>query len=412
MAAHATLGASKADQWIECPGSIALSAGKKNTTSTYADWGTAAHELASWCLTSETESDAAAYLGRKIAVADKYFTVDDEMVECVQRYVDIVREYVANTGGHLLVEHRVDYSAVIGVPESFGTADAIILAGDELIVIDLKTGRGEEVDAFENKQMRMYALGALEDFGLVSDFNTVRKVIVQPRINWNPSEHVDTVDELNAFAAKAARAGQIAMLCLDGADDPLLHLNAGEKQCRWCKAKATCPALAATVAGVVRGAEIEDVEFTDNPFEDITAEVIDAATPNDYLLSAYNSLDLVKGWMDAVLAEAYARGERGEFPGHKMVNGKRGARAWSDPEAAEATLKAMRLKVEQMYKFSLQTPTQMEKVLKENPRKWKKVEALIVQPEGKPVLVPVSDKRPALPTAATFEPIQPEDDLV
>lgn len=411
MTTHAVLSASAAARWIPCPGSVALSAGKVDSSSVYADWGTAAHELASWCLTGE--HDAAVFLGRKIAAGTRYFTVDTEMAECVQTYVNVVREYVANTNGQLLVEQRVDYSAVIGVPDSFGTADAIILAGDELIVIDLKTGQGEHVDATENYQLRMYALGALEDYSLVSDFTTVRLVISQPRVSRHPSEHIDSVGDLLAFARLATKQGQIAMLCLDGAEDPMAHLEPGEKQCRWCRAKATCPKLRDEVFATVSGKKREEVTYAD--FEDLTAVKIDAATPVDQLVVMYEKRDLVKSWLEAVIAEALSRGEEGNLPGYKMVAGKRGSRAWTSEEEAEAALKGMRLKVDEMYDFKLISPTKAEKLLKENPRKWKKVLPLISQSEGKPTLVPESDKREAIKrvTDDDFETIAPNnDDLV
>lgn len=385
---HAVLSASAGHRWVECPGSIALSRGKKDTAGKHAEWGTAAHELASWCLTGH--KDAEAFEGRKIAVESNYYTVDREMIDCVQFYLDYVRQVVADTGGTLLVEQKVDYSAVLGVPDSFGTADAIILAGNEIIVIDLKTGKGEEVEAFENVQMRLYTLGALEDFGLVADFERARKVIVQPRLpGERVKEHDEPVDVIRAFGEHAAKQGRIATLCLDGAADPLQHLNPGEKQCRWCKAKATCPAVRREVLDTVSAADVND-------FDDLTVPQELGTLDVEYLQRAWEKRDLIKGWLDAVLEKVTELAERGEFPGHKLVAGKRGARAWSDEEAAEAKLKGMRLKVDEMYNFKLISPTQAEKLLAENPRKWAKLTDLIVQSDGKPVVVPNSDKRPAL----------------
>ena len=410
MSDHAVLSASAAARWIACPGSIAMSAGKVDTSSEAADWGTAAHELAAWCLTGEKNAEA--FRGRKIAAGTRYFTVNDEMIELVQTYVDIVRQYVANTGGQLLVEQRVDYSAVIGVPDSFGTGDAIILTQDELIIIDLKSGRGEIVDAFENYQLRMYGLGALEEFGLVSDFTSLRKVIVQPRVSSKPSEHVESVDDLIAFARLAAKQGKIAMLCLDGAEDPRDHLEPTEKGCRWCRAKSTCPKLRDEMVNLVRGREPSE-PVSDDEFEDLTVAKVTEEIPTDYLQVAYSKIDLFEGWLKAIRAEALSRCERGEFPGYKMVQGKQGNRAWSNEEEAEALLKASRLKQDEMYKFTVISPTQAEKVLESKPRIWKKVEALITRGEGKPIMVPESDKRTALATAADFEDVSGSiDDLI
>lgn len=165
MTAHALLGASKAHRWMRCPGSIALEAPIQDTTSAHAEEGTRAHEL------------AAAILERKPFLEDS----DLEMFNHVMTYVGYVR---AEAEGHtLLIEQRVDYSDVIGVPDSFGTADCIILAGDTIKIIDLKYGMGVKVDAEENEQLMLYALGALEVFGPVGDFKKAKLVIVQPRLN-------------------------------------------------------------------------------------------------------------------------------------------------------------------------------------------------------------------------------------
>lgn len=407
MTQHAVLGASKSAQWINCPGSIALSAGLPNKGSTYADWGTAAHTLAEWCLNPADgqHDEAARFIGRSIAVGEVFIRVDAEMADVVQCYVDYVRDVVNSTGGTLLIEQRVDYSACIGVPESFGTADTIILAGDEIIVVDLKTGRGEEVDAFENSQLRLYALGALEEFGLVGEFKQARLVIVQPRVSRKPSEHVDTLADLEAFRLKAWSSAQRAAMHLATGNPPDDALVPGEKQCRWCLAKSTCPKLQAEVSRTVFD-DFEALVATDEPTP---------VTPSDAEAEArvFARLDMIEGWIEARRERARTLAASVELPGYKLVAGKRGARAWTDAEQAEATLKAMRLKVDEMYDFKLISPTKAEKVLKDNPRKWAKLEGLITQSEGKPAVVPVSDKRPALVVNAdAFDCVGPVDDLV
>jgi hypothetical protein len=166
MTAHALLGASKAHRWMACPGSIALEHDLPDTSSPHAEEGTRAHELA-----------AAVLLQQTIAEGD----FPAEMADHVNTYVDyVIRE---RTGHQLLIEQRVDYSDVIGVPNSFGTADCIILAGDTIKIIDLKYGMGVRVDATENEQLMLYALGALETFGLLGEFTKAKLVIVQPRLD-------------------------------------------------------------------------------------------------------------------------------------------------------------------------------------------------------------------------------------
>jgi hypothetical protein len=126
------------------------------------------------------------------------------------------------------------------------------------------------------------------------------------------------------------------------------------------------------------------------------------------------AVDLIEDWCKAVRAETERRLLAGEsVPGWKLVQGKRGARAWSSPTDAEATLKSMRLKQDEMYEFKLISPTSAEKLLaKDSPRRWSKLLDLIIQPEGKPHVAPESDKRPALvvtPTADDFAVVT--DDL-
>jgi hypothetical protein len=384
---------------MRCPGSVSLESQFPDTSSKFADEGTAAHELAAWAL--ESGNDAIAYLGRLIDVDGNQFEVNDEMASNVQAYVDTVREYAID--GQLMVEQRVDFSDVVGVPESFGTSDAVILFKDEIILVDLKYGKGVRVDAERNEQLMLYALGALNEFGMVGDFKRVRMVIHQPRLQ-HVSEWDCTVEELHAFGAQAKDCATRVMDITMGA---AADLAPGEKQCRFCKAKATCPALRAEVASTVA---LESYAASPEDFADLSTANPKAEDDAEWLAAAMAQVDLIESWCKAVRAEVERRLLDGQdVPGFKLVEGRRGSRKWTNDTEVEAALKAMRVKQEHMYDFSLISPTTAERLAKTEilgPRQWASLKDLITQSEGKPSVAPASDKRQAIslkPTADEFE---------
>jgi hypothetical protein len=372
--AHAKLSPSSAVRWMACPGSVRLTKDLPDDSSAFADEGTDAHELAALCL--ETNTDAKAYVGR---VMEKGNAVTDEMALAVQDYVDYVRDVVAATGGELLIEQKLSINHITGETGAKGTSDVVILAAPELIIADLKFGRGVPVDAMDNPQLQIYALAALEEFSLVGDFDRVRMVIHQPRLGA-VSEWTQTVEELNDFAIEVAEAAEITTR----ENAPLLPTTKG---CKFCKAKATCPALRDEVL---------------NTFEAIKPET----ATTDELGEAMGKADLVEAWLKAIRAETETKLLAGvPVAGFKLVQGKKGNRAWTNKEEAEALLKTMRVPHDQMYDYSVISPTTAEKLHKSEvigPRQWPKVQALITQSEGRPSVAPESDKRPALVMSAVL----------
>jgi len=373
MSTHAKLSPSSAVRWMTCPGSVALSEGIEDTGSSAASEGTMMHTVAAHCLLANT--DAAKYIG--ITDTETGLTLNDDQARAVQTYVDYVRKRVTETNGTLLVEQRVSIEHMTDEWQAHGTADAVIISGEELIVLDAKFGRGVEVEAEQNPQLLMYAHGVFKEWDLVNDFSKVTVGIVQPRLGGNPEWSL-SVAELEDFAQSVREAA-------DATRWPDAPLVPSSKGCQWCRAKATCPAIRATVM---------------DDFDTVVPETADDAD----LARVMANADLIESWVKAVRAEVERRLLAGEpVPGYKLVQGKKGNRAWTKAEDAEALLKSLGLNPDVMYDHKLISPTSAEKLAKAgalNPQQWAEVSALVTQSEGSPSVAPLSDKRPALVTSA------------
>lgn len=205
---------------MACLASVQLEAEYPDSSSEFAAEGTVAHELASECLISG--ADPALLIGKPATVDGFDFVIDQTMVDHVKDYMKLVREYAE--GGELLVEKRVGIGHLTGEDGAGGTSDAIIIKGTEIIIVDLKYGMGVRVDADANPQLMMYALGALNEYDLVGDFDTVTMVIHQPRLN-HVSEYSIPVSEILAFAEEVRTvAKRIASVPSFGS---MAHKNTG-----------------------------------------------------------------------------------------------------------------------------------------------------------------------------------------
>lgn len=416
--AHSKWSASGFKKIMLCPGSKVLEAGAADKSSIYAAEGTAAHELLEMVLTEGTP--AAGYVGRIIEVKESDATYQIEVTDDMARYIQGVADFVLDLKGDdgvLMVEQQLCYAEYIDVDrdEGWGTGDVVIAKGNRLIVLDLKYGKGVEVSVEENPQLMLYGLGALDKLnGIAGDFEEVELIIAQPRINNEPSRWVTTVEHLEAWGRSSARshvntAKNAVKMHDSGPEWNEVYLRPGEEQCRFCKAKAICPALKTEVA-----LQVSSAPATVDEFKHIT----DPKTFSEPdLARAMSACDLIETWVSAVRAEVERRLLAGTpVAGFKIVQGKQGNRAWTSKTEVEEVMKSMRLKQDEMYDMSIISPTAAEKLLaKDSPRRWTKLQSYITRSEGKPSVAPLSDKRPALemkPVADDFDAVaETIDDL-
>lgn len=395
---HARLSPSGAHRWMACAGSIALESTMPDNVSAYASEGTVAHEIASKVL---TDDDYVIPVGEIIEADGHEVMVTRAMAEFVEDYVKLVQEYAE--GGTLLVEQRVDFSRWVGAENQFGTSDVIIVKKRAMTVIDLKYGMGVKVDAQDNPQLAIYALGAYDVASLIDEVDEVTMVIHMPRLN-HVSEWTIPIQQLIDFGAEvreaAARVEEALTLYAtpEGlAGDAAWALQPGEKQCRFCKAKAVCPALREAVMETINGSVSSPA--TPEDFAQFLIEPPTAEDGDNWLSVVAGRVGLIEDWCKGVRAEVERRLLNGQsVPDWKLVEGKLGDRAWKDSAKVEELMKkSYRMKNGDMYDQKLISPTTAEKRLKKtNPVRWEKLQEHIERKPGKPSVAPATDKRPAL----------------
>jgi hypothetical protein len=410
---HAVLGPSKWDQWGNCPGSIALTDGLPNNSSGYAKEGNAAHALLEDCL--EGGFDAEDLLGREYEIEGEIFTVDMDMADAVNTAIGWVREAIDPARGDvLLVEQQVPIAFLTGETDATGTSDVIgiVDGGKTLVVMDYKHGRGVQVYATTyvseedreagiepdpNGQMAMYGLGALHMLApIYEDIETVRLVIMQPRIEWHDSVDLPVAKLLEFGEKVTLAAGAVELNRQVHAEGNTLDLVPTDKGCKFCKAKHFCPALQGVMTNALA------VASTAEDFDDLTlpkkaaSVVIDDAIPAEKLAEMMRAAPMIETVLKAVRAEVERRLFDGEtVPGFYLGEGKKGNRQWIDEDQAAIELtKSGRLKVDEAFEKKVLSPTKAEKVLKSRPKIWAKIAPLIHQPDGKPSVCSDGDKNP------------------
>lgn len=352
---HAILSASGAHRWMNCTPSARLEQPFPDEESPYAAEGTEAHQLAEDWLAYHLERRPEPPQGPQ------------EMKDYVETYVNAVLERITK-GAAVLLEQRLDFSP--WVPEGFGTGDAVIISDRRIEIVDLKYGKGVPVSAEDNPQLRLYALGAVHEFGMLYDFNTVRMTIIQPRLDNISSEEL-AVDALLQWGETIK---PLAWKAFNGKGE----FKAGD-HCRFCKARYTCRARAEA------NLEMAKYDFRDPPT--LSEEEI-----ADILKQAEDLQKWAKDIKDYALKQAYHHGIK--FPGWKLVEGR------SIRKITDETAVAERLQREGVTPFKqvLLGITELEKQMGKK-RLLELIGDLIEKPAGKPTLAPDTDKRPEIPSA-------------
>lgn len=376
---HALLSASSAHRWLHCTGSPLLEKDFPDSTSVYAQEGTLAHELCELKLmayTGEITKRKLTSMKNRLMKSELWQPEMDSTSETYLDYIkDITMSYTVKPV--ILTEKRVDFSRY--VPEGFGTADCLILAGDTLHVIDYKHGKGVVVDADHNPQMMLYALGAMSELSLLYRFKFVHMTIVQPRVN-NISEFTMTADELIEWGEKVVKPKAEAAMSGNG------EFEAGD-WCRFCRAKQQCKTR---------------YESNDSLYPELSERhdprLITPEELGEYLKRGKDMAAWLEDMKEYALSESLAGAD---VPGWKAVEG-RGSRAFTDTDEAVDTLIKNGIDESVLYERRVLTLAQMEKAVGKKAF-GELVGDLVVKNPGKPTLVEESDKRPRItnqPTAA------------
>lgn len=356
--AHAILSASASFRWLNCPPSAKLNAEIPDITTEYAKEGTDAHELAEYKVNQ--------LLGIKADnLAENLDYYNQEMEDCTDSYAQYIAEQMSQYSSPVvMVEQRLDFSRY--VPGGFGTGDCIIVADDTLTVVDFKYGKGVAVEAEYNPQMMLYALGALEMFSILYDINEVKMVIFQPRIE-NISEFSMPVSDLLNWAENELKPK--AELAAKGEGE----FCAGE-HCRFCKVKATCRKRAEYNLAIAK------YDFAPpDMLEDSEIEMI------------LERADALTAWAADVKEYALSEALKGrKWDDYKVVEG-RSNRKYTDEKAVVSAVKAAGK--DPYSEPKILGITEMTKMLGGKKKFDELLSKYVCKPQGKPTLVPESDKR-------------------
>lgn len=371
---HALLGASVAARWLACTPSARLEEQFPDSTSTYAEEGSLAHDIAELKLRKAfVDPIGPRKFNNQLKKLKAHELYQPEMLKHTDTYLEYVQGLVHgfDSPPYIAVEKRIDYGNF--VPEGFGTADCIIIGGSTMYVIDFKYGKGVPVAADNNPQMMLYALGAYSAYSFLYPIEKVTMAIVQPRLD-SISEWEMPTDDLLYWATNTVMGA--AEKAFKGEGD---FIAGGH--CRFCRAKSLCRARSEFNTAI-------EESYPNKPPLITNDEV------GQLLLKARDLAKWIKDLEDYALGECLAGND---VPGWKAVEG-RSLRQFTDHDAAFKTLVESGIEETMLYERKPLTLAATEKLVGKT--KFKElVGNYINQPPGKPALVVESDKR---------EPIKPD----
>ena len=358
--AHALLSASSSSRWLACPPSAVANEAYPNQDTSFTQEGTLAHEVAEIVASARLTDSPIEYPDNATR----------EMMECAHAYVDYIEEQKKSNDATVLLEQKVGFSE--WVPDGFGTCDCIIIQDDTLTIIDYKYGQGVSVSAIENPQLRLYALGAMNDYGNVLGITNIEMHIFQPRLN-NISVDYISVDNLMQWADKTVKPTADKAIKGKGKYTPGEH-------CRFCQHGGKCRALTKLCT-----------EYLDTHGMRVNLPVLAPFEVADVLRME----PLVTLWLKKVKEQALTTLMNGEdLPGYKLVEGKLGNRKWRNDKEVYEHLISHGYDDEEITETKVLSPSQMDRAI----GKKKVAELLdeyIDRAPGAPTIAPITDKRPA-----------------
>jgi len=378
---HSILAPSGSSRWLRCVGALYLSRGVVEPDKEHSASGTCSHWLLQWQLENPS-LNLEQWLGKELKFDSFAFKVDEERLDRVQSCVNVINR----EPGEMLVEHRLDTTPVLGVPDQEGHSDIIKLYPEGGAVINETVYRGAIsvhdykdgyllVNAKDNTQGLIYLCAAMIEFSLIGDFNAFRFCIHQPKLH-HYDEWTYTRAELESFMALVRPVAKLAydIYHENVPFDPERHLSAGEEQCTYCPVRGRCVARAKRVMSMfeplVKRHELDDRS----------------------LGVVYAQLDEIESAITDFRSEALRRAKLGVIvDGHKLIYGNKGRRVWVDKAKAESLLQMM-APPEKIYEpREIVSPTQAQKILKGDYRALEE-EGLVTQSEPQLRLVPLEHK--------------------